>query len=240
MPVGGCTDKGGPGGFVIGSNASYDTYLTKLSEALSLTMVSVEYRLAPENPFPAGANDAVDAALFALSAEGQKVIGAPLRILGGESAGATLAVMTALTLRDQYNVDVKSQLVAICAGYGIFDLTYTPSVLAHDRAIVLSKQDTFKFFDAAFSTVPMSERKAPHISPLYANLKGMPPAQFLVGTLEPLLDDSIFMAVKWQQAGNVADLSIVEGACHAFTLIPMGGATEEGLRNLIGFVARNL
>ncbi|KAH8819261.1 putative carboxylesterase [Xylogone sp. PMI_703] len=226
------------GGFVIGGNASYDTYLTKLSEALGLTMVSVEYRLAPENPYPAGRNDAVDAALYALSETGVNTLGAPLKVLGGESAGGWFAVAVALALRDEHGIDVKSQLAAVCAGYGIFDLTYTPSVFNHKRAIVLSKKDTFAFMEAAFGHIPVAERKTKEISPLYADLGNMPPAHFLVGTIEPLLDDSIFMAVKWQAAGNEAQLDIVDGGCHAFTLIPMGDATEEGLQRLISFVQR--
>lgn len=89
-------------------------------------MASVEYRLAPEHPFPAGRDDCVDVALFALSAQGISALGDPLRVLGGESAGAWFAVAVALELRDKHEIDVKSQIAAICAGYGIYDLSYTP------------------------------------------------------------------------------------------------------------------
>ncbi|KAF5710207.1 lipase esterase [Fusarium mundagurra] len=225
------------GGFVIGSNASYDTYLTRLSNELGLTMASVEYRLAPENPYPAGYNDAVDAALFALSEEGASKLGAQLRVLGGESAGGWYAVAVALALRDKHGVDVQSQLFAICAGYGIFDLTYTPSCLNHKRNIVLSSDLMQRFAEAAFAHIPLPHRKVPDISLLYADLKNLPPAQFLVGTIEPLIDDSMFMAAKWANFGNEVDLHIVDGGCHAFTLIPMGDATEEGLQSLISFTS---
>ena len=226
------------GGFVIGSNRSYDTYLTRLSNELGLTVASVEYRLAPENPHPAGYNDAIDAALFTLSDDGVSQLKAPLRVLGGESAGGWFAVAVALALRDKHSVDVKSQLSAICAGYGIFDMTYTPSCLNHRRNVVLSSDLMQRFVEAGFGHVPMKDRKTPEISPLYADLENMPPAQFLVGDIEPLIDDSIFMAAKWANAGNEADLHIVSGACHAFTLIPMGDATEEGLQSLIRFVKK--
>ena len=228
------------GGFVIGSNASYDTYLTRLSNELGLTMVSVDYRLAPENVYPAGYHDAIDAALFALSRDGVNKLGVPLRVLGGESAGGWFAVAVALALRDNHAIDLQSQLFAICAGYGIFDLTYTPSCLNHDRNIVLSSDLMQRFVEAGFGHIPLKDRKTPEISPLYADHKNMPPAQFLVGDIEPLLDDSIFMAAKWVNAGNEADLHIVSGACHAFTLIPMGDATEEGLQSVISFVKRYL
>lgn len=203
-------------------------------------MASVEYRLAPENPYPAGLNDAVDAALFTLSDSGLAELGAPLRVLGGESAGGWYAVAVALALRDKHGVDVRSQLSAICAGYAIFDLTYTPSCLNHKRKIVLSSNQMQRFAEAAFKHVPLRERKTADISPLYADLRNLPPAQFLVGEIEPLLDDSLFMAAKWSNAGNEVDLHVVSGGCHAFTLIPMGDATEEGLRSLIKFVKKHL
>lgn len=203
-------------------------------------MASVEYRLAPENPYPAGYNDAVDAALFAVSEDGANKLGAQLRVLGGESAGAWYAVSVALALRDKHGVDVQSQLSAICAGYGIFDLTYTPSCLDHKRNIVLSSDGMQRFGEAAFAHVPLRDRKTPYISPLYADLGNLPPAQFLVGTIEPLLDESIFMAAKWANSGNEVDLHIVDGGCHAFTLIPMGDATEEGLQSVISFVKKHL
>lgn len=227
------------GGFVIGSNASYDTYLTTLSDRLGLTMVSVEYRLAPENPFPKPLHDCVDAALYALSPSGEKELGAPLKVLGGESAGGWLAVSTGLSLRRDHGIDVRSTLDAIVSGYGIFDLTYTPSLLDHRRNIVLSKEGMMDFCEAAFGHIPMTQRKDPIISPVYADLREMPPALFLSGKIEPLLDDSIFMAVKWLQAGNATELTVVDGACHAFTIIPMGDATEQGLDIVVKFVQQS-
>jgi acetyl esterase/lipase len=203
-------------------------------------MVSVEYRLAPEHAFPAPLHDCVDAALYALSATGEKELGAPLKVLGGESAGGWLAVSTGLALRRDHGVDVRSKLDAIVAGYGIFDLTYTPSLLSHTRNIVLSKEGMMDFCEAGFSHIPMAQRKDPLVSPLYADLGEMPAALFLTGNIEPLLDDSVFMAAKWQQAGNETELSVVEGACHAFTIIPMGDATAEGLNVIVRFLQKNL
>ncbi|KAF9886746.1 hypothetical protein FE257_011123 [Aspergillus nanangensis] len=228
------------GGFVIGSNASYDTYLTTLSDRLGLTMVSVEYRLAPEHPFPTCLHDCVDAALYTLSPIGVRQLGASLKVLGGESAGGWLAVSTGLSLRRDHAIDVRSTLDAIVAGYGIFDLTYTPSLLGHTRNLILSKQGMMDFCEAGFGHIPMLERKSPLVSPLYADVKQMPPALFLTGNVEPLLDDSVFMAAKWQQAGNEVEVAVVDGACHAFTIIPMQDATQEGLDIIVQFVQQNV
>ncbi|KAF4338316.1 lipase esterase [Fusarium beomiforme] len=228
------------GGWVIGSNASYDAYLTRISEASGLTVASVEYRLAPEHPFPAGRDDCVDAALFSLSKQGICDLGASLRVLGGESAGAWFAVAVALELRDTYGIDLQSKIAAICAGYGIYDLTYTPSLLSQKRNIVISKELMMKFAEAAFGHIPFRDRKRPDVSLLYKDLSNLPPAHFLVGTIDPLLDDSIFMAAKWITVGSEAELEIIEGACHAFTLFPMGEATEQGIQAVVGFLHRQL
>ncbi|KAF5963419.1 lipase esterase [Fusarium coicis] len=230
----------GPGGWVLGGSDSYDAYLLRLSKKLGITTASVEYRLAPEHPFPAGLDDCVDASLYALSPKGREALGGPLRIIGGESAGAWLAVAVALRLRDEHGIDPRVYIDAICAGYGIYDLTYTPSLINHTRAIVLSKKSMMDFTEAAFGHVAAADRKAPGISPLYADLRGLPPAQFLVGTYDPLLDDSIFMAVKWSQAGNEAELTVVDGGCHAFTLMPMEDSSEEGMESLFHFAQQHL
>lgn len=214
--------------------------MTRLSQESGLTVASVEYRLAPEHPFPAGRDDCVDAALYTLSEQGIAALGGPLRVLGGESAGAWLALAVALELRDKHSIDLRTQIAAICVGYGIYDLTYTPSLLSHKRNAVLSRDLMMKFSEATFGHVPFNDRKRPDISPLYADLSNLPPAHFLVGDVEPLLDDSLFMAARWANAGNEAELDIIEGACHAFTLFPMREATEEGIQAAMRFLRRQL
>jgi len=228
------------GGFVIGSAKSYDSYLLHLAKSLGLIAVSVEYRLAPENPYPRGHHDCIDAALYALSAEGEGALGGSLRILAGESAGGSLAVAVALALRDEYGVDVRSRIAALMPSYAIFDLTYTPSLLSHEREAVLSKDGMKRFVEAAFSSIPFAHRKDPKISTLYADLRALPPALFLSGTEDALVDDSIFMATKWNQAGNETELCLIPGAWHAFTLIPAGQVTDEGLEEIIRFGKKHL
>jgi acetyl esterase len=62
----------------------------------------------------------------------------------------------------------------------------------------------------------------PAISPLYADLSGLPPALFTVGTADPLLDDTLFMAARWEAAGNDADLRVYKDGIHAFNAFPTG------------------
>ncbi|KAH8798520.1 putative carboxylesterase [Xylogone sp. PMI_703] len=231
------------GGFCIGSAQSYDNYLLHLATALNLTAVSVEYRLAPENPYPTSHYDCLDAAIFALSSEGEEKLGGPLKILMGESAGGSLAVWVALALRDECGEDVQSKIAAILPSCGIFDMTYTPSLLNHTRDAILSRECMERYVDASMPSHIVKDRKHPKISSLYDDLSEMPPALFLVGTEDPLLDDSIFMATKWHQAGNDTSLCIIPGAWHAFTLVPSAEAvecTDEGLSELVKFAKRYL
>jgi acetyl esterase len=70
----------------------------------------------------------------------------------------------------------------------------------------------------------------PDISPLYADLSGMPPALFSVGTLDPLIDDSMFMHMRWQAAGNSSELAIYPGGMHAFDAFPIELARKANAR----------
>lgn len=206
-----------------------------MANLLRLTIVSVEYRLTPEHPHPAGLNDCIDAALFLLSSQGEAEVGQPLKILGGKSAGAYLSVQVALSLRRDHGIDIRSRVAAIVAGYGIFDVMLTPSVMHHKRRIILGKTDMENFMDLTFSHLSLAERKDGRVSPLFAEHRDMPPTHFLIGTVDPLKDDSIFMAIKWWHAGNETVLDIVQGAAHGFTLIPVGEARKEGIDRVANF-----
>lgn len=97
-----------------------------------------------------------------------------------------------------------------------------------------------RFVDTAFPDVRGEARKDGSVSSLYADLRGMPPALFLCGTEDPLVDDSVFMGCKWALARNESEVVLVPGAWHAFTLIPAGKVTEEGLGELVRFAKKYL
>ena len=81
------------------------------------------------------------------------------------------------------------------------------------------------------------EAKDPAVSPLYADLRDLPPALFTVGTADHLLDDSLFMAARWEAFGNVAELAVYPDCIHAFTAFPMELATRANAR-IDAFVER--
>ena len=174
-------------------------------------MVSVDYRLAPEDPYPAGPDDCEDAALWFLEHYSGR------RAIGGESAGAQLAVVTLLRLRDRHGIDVREAFGAANLVFGPFDLTGTPSRhLWGERELVLSSPEMDWFADCYLPDMPARERLAPDVSPLYGDLRDMPPALFTCGTLDPLLDDTLFMEIRWRTAGNETTLSLYPEAVHAF------------------------
>jgi acetyl esterase len=209
------------GGWTVGENDMQDPRLDRLARETGLTVVSVGYRLAPENPYPAAPDDCEAAALWLLGDEGQAAVGvaSPLAI-GGDSAGGHLAAVTLLRLRDRHGV--TGAFGAAVFQYGSFDLSMTPSQrLWGERNLVLSGPIISWFIDQFLPTHDREQRRDPDISPLFAELSGMPPAIFTVGTEDPLLDDTLFMEARWRAAGMASELLIWSEAPHGFISLPM-------------------
>ncbi len=199
------------GGWVLGRAHHFDQRNEAIARNCNLAVVSVDYRKAPEHPYPAGPDDCEAAALW-LVERARAEFGSDRLLIGGESAGGQLAVATLLRLRDRHGI---ASFAAANLVFGVFDLSETPSQrLWGDRELILSRR-TMKWFYDFF--VPAERRRDPDVSPLYADLHGLPPALFTVGTLDPLLDDSLFMHARWLTAGNEAELGVYPGGVHGFT-----------------------
>jgi len=227
------------GGWTLGSNDAQDPRLDRLARETGLTAVSVGYRLAPENPYPAAPEDCEAAALWLLGDEGRTAIpNTGTLAIGGESAGAHLSVLTLLRLRDRHGI--TGAFGAALLEYGGFDLSMTPSQrLWGTRNLVLS-EPILSWFGEQF--VPMysrEERRHPDISPLFAELSGMPPAIFTVGTQDALLDDTLFMEARWRAAGNSTELHVWPEAPHGFISMPMAVA-DAALDTEYEFLRRTL
>lgn len=198
------------GGWVLGANNHHDPMLERLAAEAGLVVASVEYRLAPEHPYPAGPDDCESAALWLVD-HAEETFGVPLVAIGGESAGGHLSVVTMLRLRDRHGL---TPFRAALLTYGCFDLRGTPSLAAFgDRPLILNTPVTRWFVEQFTGNEGLDD---PDVSPLFADLAGMPPALFTVGDTDPLLDDSLFMAARWEAAGNRSMLDIWPGAIHAF------------------------
>lgn len=214
------------GGWVIGKAEGGDPINERIARACEVAVVSVDYRLAPEHPYPVPADDCEAVALW-LTRNAQGEFGAERLLIGGASAGGQLSAVTLLRMRDRHGFSGFAGANLI---FGCYDLTMTPSHARFDRKLVLSLSLDNWFFD---QFVPdKAKRRDPDISPLYADLHGLPPALFTVGTEDPLLDDSLFMYARWLAAGNRAELAIYPGGAHGFTGFPLPLAEQANARML--------
>jgi len=203
------------GGFVLGSEDAHDPMHVAMAKTAGVAVISVGYRLAPENPYPAGADDCEAAAFWLIGALADE-FGTETLTIGGESAGAHLAVTTLLRMRDRHSYTgfAGANLV-----YGSYVVDDTPSTLNWDRGNLILDRDIIDWFHGhtfPSSLDPMNQDAAP----MYADLERMPPALFTVGTLDPLLDNTLMMAARWAAAGNETDLAVFPGGVHAFDAFP--------------------
>jgi acetyl esterase/lipase len=221
------------GGWVQGAADQQDPRLERFADK-GLAAISVEYRLAPEDPYPAGPDDCEAAALW-LVHEGTARFGTTRLTIGGESAGAHLSVTTLLRLRDRYGL---TPFAAANLSYGCFDLALTPSARNWgDEKLMLNTADITNFVRNFLAGG--GDLRDPDVSPLHADLRQMPPALFTIGTRDALLDDTLFMAPRWLAAGNAAELNIVPGGPHALVSFPTAagrGAQERIEEFLLRYV----
>lgn len=213
------------GGFMLGCAHHSDVGMVKLADTCNVATCSVDYRLAPEDPYPAGPDDCEAAALWLIE-NAKKEFGTDTLIIGGESAGANLSVVTLLRMRDRhgYNGFAGANLV-----YGVYDLSMTPSARCWGETpnYVLTTR-LVEWFNSSYAAA--EKYTDPDVSPLYANLADLPPALFTIGTQDPLLDDSLFMHARWLSAGNASELAIYPGGIHAFNAFPITIASQANER----------
>lgn len=220
------------GGMVLGAADLQDPMLDRVNDKAGLACVSVEYRLAPENPYPAAPDDCESAALW-LAKNAKAEFGVNLLAIGGESAGATLSAITLLRMRDRHGF---TGFRAANLVYGAYDLSMTPSQKQFgNERLILRTVDIEQFMGAYLPGA--QDLRHPDISPLYADLKDLPPALFTIGTRDALLDDSLFMYARYMVAGNRAELAIYPGGGHGFNYFPIGIAEQANAR-MDAFLAR--
>ncbi len=213
------------GGLIMGSAADQDPMLERIMNATGMACVSVEYRLAPAHPYPEGWDDCETAALW-LAENGKAEFGTDILTIGGESAGATLAVPTLVRMRDRHGY---TGFRAANLSYGNYDSTMTPSQRWIGGESFFLETKDIQYCASLYAPDPAT-RRDPDMSALYANLKDMPPALFSVGTLDAFLDDSMFVYARWIAAGNEAELAVYPGGIHGFNMFPYPIAQEANAR----------
>lgn len=199
------------GGWVIGSPATHAKLCAELSEGAGAVVVSVDYRLAPEHPAPAALDDCVAAIRWAvanaatLNADGARFA------VGGDSAGGNLTAASMLRLRDEGGPSARLQLLL----YGAFTVNNDlPSVIENGEGKILTRKAMEWFYNHYLSGGASPDD--PYIAPIKGDLRGLPPARLIVGTLDPLLDDSKLFAKALEDAGVPAKLSVYQDQPHIF------------------------
>jgi acetyl esterase len=198
------------GGWAFGSIYEQDDLLSSLGKASGLRVVTIEYPLTPEHELQEILARATVAARVVIESYGDAKV-----CLGGESAGAHIAVSVALDLIGEREHAAKIRGLNLC--YGIYDLSMSPSQRRAGSAFIgLSKPYLEWFYSLALPGHSMEQRRDPAVSPLYRDLARMPACLFSVGELDPLLDDTLFMAARWRAAGSRAELQVYPEAHHGF------------------------
>ena len=199
------------GGFVQGSIPSWDAMLRELVRQSGVAALSVDYRLSPEHRFPVAFDEMV--AMIRLAAREGAGLGIdPARLaVGGDSAGGNLALAAALALRDAGEHALGFQLLI----YGVYSTdTASDSWQRFGRGAGLS-QSQMRWIWETYLESPDQQRDW-RAAPLLADLVGLPPAHLIVGSLDPLLDDSHLLAARLKEAGVPCELTVYEGINHGF------------------------
>ena len=216
------------GGYCLGSISSSRNFAARLALATKRRALVLAYRLAPENPFPAALDDAV-AAYRWLMAQGTA---AGDIVIAGDSAGGGLAAATLLALRD---AGTPLPAGAVCLSPW-FDLALTGgSVQSKAAADPILDAATLTCYASAYAgQTPLT---TPLLSPLYADLGGLPPLLIQVGTDEILLDDAVRFAERARQAGVSVTLTEWAGLFHVFQIISFLPESKRAMAQIAAFVS---
>jgi acetyl esterase len=203
------------GGFVFCGLDSHDGLCRSITNLVPAVVISVDYRLAPEHPWPAGAEDVFAVTQWA-ARNADALGGDPRRIVvGGDSAGGNLAAVAALMARDRGAPDLAGQLLLYPVVAADFD---TASYRTYGRGYYNPEPAMRWYWD---QYVPeLSDRAHPYASPLQANLRSLAPAVVAVAGHDPLRDEGLAYATALDAAGVRVTRCVFDGAVHGFMTMP--------------------
>lgn len=198
------------GGFVIGDLDTHDLLARTIAVQCDAVVVSVDYRLAPEHPFPAAVDDAEAAARWA-AAHLSELGGGTALGLAGDSAGGNLSAVVAQTLRDE-GVAVAGQLLL----YPATDLGGQHPSQQENAVGYFLDLDTMLWFGAQYVGTQELDPTDPRLSPFHGDLHGLAPAVVAVAEYDPLRDDGLAYAAALEAAGTPVTVRTYPGLIHGF------------------------
>lgn len=200
------------GGFVIGNIDTHASFCAEMARVLDMPVISVDYRLAPEAPWPAAPDDCEAATRWVASSPavlGRQITGL---VLSGDSAGGTLTITTAMALRD------VPAAVPVIAQFPIYPAADTakeyPSYTQFAEGFLLTR-DTMEWFNDAYRADPASPRG----SPMSGSVAGLPPAVIITASLDPIRDQGRAYAAALIAEGIPTVFQEAKGNIHGFVTL---------------------
>lgn len=205
------------GGWVVGNARMNDAFNAGFASRCGLAVVSVDYRLAPRASVHEQMDECLAAARWLLQ-DGLPDYGGLPVVVVGESAGAHLAAATLQQLRAW--PALLERVAGAVLYYGVYDMAGTDSVRrAGPETLVLDGPRMLAGLRRLTPGLDDAGRRQPPLSPLFGDLAGMPPTLMIVGSGDPLLDDTLRMAQRWRQVADV-ELNVAPEAPHGFIHFP--------------------
>jgi acetyl esterase len=199
------------GGWTFGSIDTHDGTMRGLAAASGHPVFGIDYRLAPEAPFPAPLDDVLAAAAHLRSGDLGEAVDPSRLALAGDSAGANLALGAALVLRDRGAPPVTAALIYGCYA-PLFD---TASHARLGDGAFIMRSEMMRWYWANFLG-PGADAPSPYAAPLNADLAGLPPLYLDAAGLDPLVDDSTLLSAKLAEAGVMHRFDLWPGVVHGF------------------------
>ncbi|MGD0853672.1 MAG: alpha/beta hydrolase fold domain-containing protein [Acidimicrobiales bacterium] len=203
------------GGFIVGDLDTHDALCRRLSSDTRMRFLSVEYRLAPEYPFPAGINDAVDTIRYVVTHLGDFDEPGAEVIVMGDSAGATLITVACALTKDE-DLGIAAQVVIYpTLGPELFTDSVHEFGVGHALDIDHLRYDYRLYLDG------WTDHSDPRVTPLmFTDLAGAPPAIVVVAECDPLRDEAVAYAGLLEHFGVRVELLEAEGMIHGFLRLP--------------------
>ncbi len=225
------------GGYVIGSYDMDDPVLDQWCPALGIVGVSVDYRLAPETPYPGPLDDCYAALRWTADHADELGIDPGCIGVSGLSAGGGLAAALALLARDRGDIPLAFQLLDCPM---LDDRQRTPSIRAPGLYVWSSGSNEFGW-RSYLGELYQSDDVPVYAAPARATeLAGLPPACVIVGSIDGFRDEDIDYAQRLNQAGVPCELHVIAGLPHAYLLVPGAAAVQQAARCRDDWLARQL
>lgn len=208
------------GGMILGDPEMNDLGNAAMCERFGLVVVSVDYRMAPEHPFPAGPDDGLAVASWVLD-NARAEWGTDRLLIGGESAGGYMAAAVLLRIRD--DLGAADRVAGANLVFGVYDWGRSPTqrgIRPSDLPDMLTADGCAMFGELYLPGMSIEQRRDGAVSPLFADLSGLCPAFMSVGTADHLLDDTVMLAPRWAAAGNEVELFVAPDMPHGFMAFP--------------------